>query len=91
MDAQLRRGLPEACVLSALNRHASYGHQIIRELEHCAEISESTRYPILRGLEAAECPEACSVEHSGQARLEGYVQDWARIRGIYQFIIGGEA
>lgn len=103
MDAQLRRGLLEACVLSALNRHDSYGYQIIRELEHCVEISESTLYPILRRLEAAECLKAYSVEHSGRlrkyyqitdagrARLEGYVQDWTQIRDIYQFIIGGEA
>ena len=103
MDAQLKRGLLEACVLSALNRHDSYGYQIIRELEHCVEISESTLYPILRRLEAAECLKVYSVEHSGRlrkyyqitdvgrARLEGYVQDWAQIRDIYQFIIGGEA
>lgn len=103
MDAQLRRGLLEACVLSALNRHDSYGYQIIRELEHCVEISESTLYPILRRLEAAECLEVYSVEHSGRlrkyyritaagrARLAGYIQDWAEIRTIYQFIIGGEA
>ena len=30
MDTQLRRGLLEVCVLAAVERHDSYGYQIIR-------------------------------------------------------------
>ena len=72
MDAQLRRGLLEVCVLAAVERHDSYGYQIIREIEPFVEISESTLYPILRRLEAGEMLSVYSVEHSG--RLRKYYQ-----------------
>ena len=72
MDAQLRRGLLEVCVLAAVARHDSYGYQIIREMEPYVEISESTLYPILRRLEAGEMLRVYSVEHSG--RLRKYYQ-----------------
>ena len=72
MDAQLRRGLLEVCVLAAVERHDSYGYQIIREMEPFVEISESTLYPILRRLESGEMLSVYSVEHSG--RLRKYYQ-----------------
>ena len=102
MDAQLKRGLLEACVLSALNRHDSYGYQIIRDLGGCVEISESTLYPILRRLEAAECLEVYSVEHSGRLRkyyhitdagrqrIEEFQGEWEEILAIYRFVTKGE-
>ena len=41
MDAQLKRGMLEACVLAVLQRGDSYGYQIIKDLGACIEISES--------------------------------------------------
>ena len=101
MDAQLRRGLLEVCVLAAVERHDSYGYQIIREIEPFVEISESTLYPILRRLEAGEMLNVYSVEHSGRLRkyyqitqrgldrLEEFQQEWREIMKIYSFIAGG--
>ena len=101
MDAQLRRGLLEVCVLAAVERHDSYGYQIIREMEPFVEISESTLYPILRRLEAGEMLNVYSVEHSGRLRkyyqitqrgldrLEEFQQEWREIMKIYSFIAGG--
>ena len=101
MDAQLRRGLLEVCVLAAVARHDSYGYQIIREMEPYVEISESTLYPILRRLEAGEMLNVYSVEHSGRLRkyyqitqrgldrLEEFQQEWREIMKIYSFIAGG--
>lgn len=51
MDAQLKKGLLEVCVLSSLEKEESYGYKIISELAPYIEISESTLYPILRRLE----------------------------------------
>ena len=51
MDAQLKKGLLEVCVLSAIEKEESYGYKIISELAPYIEISESTLYPILRRLE----------------------------------------
>jgi PadR family transcriptional regulator PadR len=51
MDIQLKRGLLEICVLTVLSKGDSYGYQIIKDIEPCIEISESTLYPILKRLE----------------------------------------
>ena len=52
MDAQLKKGLLEVCVLAALQKEESYGYKIISDLAPYIEISESTLYPILRRLES---------------------------------------
>ena len=44
IDPQLKRGLLDICVLSALRKGDSYGYQIIKDLSGCIEISESTLY-----------------------------------------------
>ena len=50
MDAQMKRGLLEICVLKVLEKGDSYGYQIIKDAEEYIEISESTLYPILKPL-----------------------------------------
>ena len=52
MDAQLKKGLLDVCVLVALQERDSYGYQIIKDVSPIVEISESTLYPILKRLEA---------------------------------------
>ena len=48
LDVQLKRGLLDVCVLRCIADGDSYGYQIIRQLEGCVTISESTLYPILK-------------------------------------------
>ena len=55
MDAQLKRGLLEACVLAVLRKGESYGYRLIKDLSACIVVSESTLYPILKRLETAGC------------------------------------
>ena len=98
MDAQLRRGLLEVCVLAAIQRHDSYGYQIVREIEPYVEISESTLYPILRRLESAQMLTVYCVEHNGRlrkyyritdqgrARLADFREEWKEMTRIHQFI-----
>ena len=68
IDPQVKRGLLDVCVLSALRRGDSYGYQIIKDLSGCIGISESTLYPILRRLEAAGRLTVYTVEHNGRLR-----------------------
>ena len=98
MDVQLKRGLLEVCVLAAIKDQDSYGYQIIKDIKPYVEISESTLYPILRRLEAAECLTVRSAEHNGrlrkyyhitdqgQARLTEFREEWNEIVSIYNFI-----
>ena len=98
MDVQLKRGLLEVCVLAAIRNQDSYGYQIIKDIKPYVEISESTLYPILRRLEAAECLTVRSAEHKGRlrkyyqiteqgrARLREFREEWNEIVSIYNFI-----
>ena len=56
MDAQLKKGIVEVCVLVALQERDSYGYQIIKDVSPIVEISESTLYPILKRLEGVSPP-----------------------------------
>ena len=72
MDAQLKRGLLDACVLTVLNRGESYGYRLARDVGEIIDISESTLYPILRRLETGGLVTVRSAEHNG--RLRRYYQ-----------------
>lgn len=98
MDVQLKRGLLEVCILAAIKNQDSYGYQIIKDIKPYVEISESTLYPILRRLEAADCLTVRSAEHNGRlrkyyhitdqgrARLTEFRDEWNEIVSIYNFI-----
>ena len=98
MDIQLKRGLLEICVLASLLAGDSYGYQIIKDTSPYIEISESTLYPILKRLEAANCLTVYTKEHNGRLRkyyritsqgrqrLTEFKQEWDEIMTVYQFI-----
>jgi len=98
MDIQLKRGLLDVCVLSAIKDGESYGYQIIKDIKPYVDISESTLYPILRRLEAAEQLTVRTAEHNGRlrkyyritksglARIEAFKDEWREIVSIYNFI-----
>lgn len=102
MDAQLKRGLLEVCALAAIRNEDSYGYKIIRDMQPYVEVSESTLYPILRRLEAAELLTVYSREHGGRlrkyyhiteaglARLALFMEEWKEIESIYNFIVQEE-
>ena len=98
MDIQLKRGLLDVCVLAAIKNEDSYGYQIIKDIKPYVDVSESTLYPILRRLEAAELLTVRSAEHNGRlrkyygitsaglARIEAFKAEWAEIMSIYRFV-----
>ena len=102
MDVQLKRGILDVCVLAAIKDDESYGYQIIKDVKPYVDISESTLYPILRRLEAAELLTVRSAEHNGRlrkyyhitenglARIEAFKAEWAEIMSIYRFVTKGD-
>ena len=44
MQAQMKRGLLDVCVLAALAHGDSYGYQIIKDVPQTLALSESTLY-----------------------------------------------
>lgn len=100
MDAQLKKGLLEACVLADLARHDSYGYLLLKDLAPIVEISESTLYPILRRLENNTClitytkefdgrlRKYYSITPTGRARLREFREGISELAKIYDFIFG---
>lgn len=101
MNAQLKKGLLDVCVLSVLNRGESYGYKIIKDMNKYIELSESTLYPILRRLETGKCVTVRSIEHEGRLRkiytiteagkqqLREFLDDWKEVETIYNYIKEG--
>ncbi len=102
MDAQLRRGLLDVCVLSAIKNEDSYGYKIIKDLKPVLELSESTLYTILKRLEEAKMLIVRSTEFEGRlrkyyhitplglARLNEFKEEWKELMNVYEFIIKEE-
>ncbi len=89
MDAQLKKGLLEICVLTAIQKEESYGYKIISDLAPCIKISESTLYPILRRLESGGMVETRSEIYNGRARKYFRITTLGRAK-IAEFIEGLE-
>ena len=102
MDIQMKRGLLDVCVLAAIKDEDSYGYQIIKDIKRYLDISESTLYPILRRLEAAEMLTVRTAEHNGRlrkyyhitaaglGRIEDFKTEWKEVMSIYKFVTKGD-
>ena len=100
MDAQLKRGLLDVCVLSQISKEDSYGYKIVKDLSGHIEMSESTLYPILKRLENGACLTVYHQEHNGRLRkyyritetgrrrIEEFLEEWKSVMEIYEFIKG---
>ena len=99
MDAQLKKGSLDICVLASLLNEDSYGYKIIQDLENVLDISESTLYPILKRLEANKLVKSYSVEHNGRLRkfysitqegrkkIIAYLKDFKEVINVYEYIV----
>ena len=98
MDAQLKRGLLDVCVLAAIKSEDSYGYKIIKDMKPYLELSESTLYTILKRLESAEMLTVRTAEHdgrlrkyyhitdAGRRRIEDFKEEWKEVNSIYRFV-----
>lgn len=85
LDAQLKKGMLEVCVLAALRKEESYGYKIISDVSPYIEISESTLYPILKRLESTGCVTTRSKEYNGRLRKYYMITEQGK-RKIHDFI-----
>ena len=99
MDIQLKRGLLDVSVLTAIKNEDSYGYKIIKDMKPYIEMSESTLYTILKRLEVAGMLTVRMSEHGGRLRkyyritpagvkrIEEFKEEWREVMSVYQFII----
>ena len=98
MDIQLKRGLLDVCVLTAIKNRESYGYKIIKDMKSYMEMSESTLYTILKRLETSGMLTVRTVEHGGRLRkyyriteegwkrIEDFKEEWREVMSIYRFV-----
>ena len=98
MDIQLKRGLLEVCVLTAIKNAPSYGYKIIKDMTPYIVMSESTLYTILKRLEMAKMLTVKTAEHDGRlrkyyhitkaglGRIEDFKDEWREVMSIYKFV-----
>ena len=101
MDAQLKRGVLDVCVLAALKDEDSYGYKIIKDVRPVLSLSESTLYTILKRLEDAKMISVWTKEFEGRLRkyyhitskgikrLEEFKEEYKELNSIYLYIVRG--
>ena len=103
MDAQLKRGLLDVCVLTAIKSEDSYGYQILKDMRPYIEMSEATLYTILKRLELAGMLTVRTSEHDGRlrkyyhitraglGRIADFKEEWRDVMSIYRFVTREDA
>ena len=101
MDAQMKKGLLDVCVLNILKREDTYGYKLTQEVTNFLDTSESALYPVLRRHENQGWLETYTKEHSGRlrkyyritqegiTRLNEFVEELKEMKAIIDYIIGG--
>ena len=101
MDAQLKRGFLDVCVLASINRQDSYGYQIVKDVPSSLHLTESTLYPLLKHLESAGLLTVYAIEHNGRLRkyyritpagvtyLDEFLKDWDDVLDVYEYVKRG--
>jgi len=96
MDAQLKKGVLELCLLQCLSGEAKYGYDIIQTMRGCfPDVTESTFYAILRRLARDGAADTFQGSESngpvrkyyrltdtGHAQLETMTADWRSLIAI---------
>ncbi len=98
MDIQLKRGLLDVCVLSAIKNGDSYGYQMLKDMKPYIEMSESTLYTILKRLELSGMLTVYTMEHGGRlrkyyhitnaglGRIADFQDEWREVMSIYRYV-----
>ena len=98
MDAQLKKGVLELCLLQCLNGEPKYGYDVIQTMRGCfPDVTESTFYAILRRLAkdgAADTSQGSEsngpvrkyyrLTENGLAQLASMKEDWRNLQVIMQ-------
>ena len=98
MDIQLKRGLLDVCVLSAIKNSDSYGYEMLKNMKPYIEMSESTLYTILKRLELSGMLTVYTMEHGGRlrkyyhitnaglGRITDFQDEWREVMSIYRYV-----
>lgn len=101
MDAQMKRGFLEVCVLASISQQDSYGYQIVKDVPSILQLTESTLYPLLKRLESTGFLSVYSVEHNGRLRkyyhiteagsqhINEFLREQDDIISIYEYVKRG--
>ena len=98
MDAQLKKGVLELCLLQCLSGEPKYGYDVIQTMRGCfPDVTESTFYAILRRLGKEGSADTYQGSESngpvrkyyrltaaGRERLEQMSADWRNLREILE-------
>lgn len=98
MDAQLKKGVLELCLLQCLSGEPKYGYDVIQTMRACfPEVTESTFYAVLRRLAREGAADTFQGSASngpvrkyyrltagGRERLERMTEDWRKLREIVE-------
>jgi len=102
MEAQIKKGILEMCVLYMIRGEAMYGYDVMKRMRvYFPEVQESTFYAILRRLASDKSAEIVisSEESGGPVRkyykitrdglnvLNRSIQSWEKIRSIVDQIM----
>lgn len=102
MDAQMKKGLLDVCVLYVLKKEDAYGYKLTQEISMLLDTSESALYPVLRRLESQDLLETYTEEHSGRLRkyyritaqginrFKENIQELKELKKVIDTVIGGE-
>ena len=96
MDAQLKKGVLELCLLQCLCGEPKYGYDVIQTMRGCfPDVTESTFYAILRRLDKEGAADTFQGSESngpvrkyyrltdkGRERLSQMAADWRSLREI---------
>lgn len=98
MNAQIKKGILEICILHLLLQQDSYGYPLMQNMKsYFPEIDESTIYAILRRLNKEGLTDTYQGKESngpsrkyyhiteqGKERLNQYLMDWNTMKKILQ-------
>lgn len=98
MDAQLKKGVLELCLLQCLSGEPKYGYDVIQTMRGCfPDVTESTFYAILRRLAKEGAADTFQGSESngparkyyrltdeGRDRLTQMAVDWRSLREILE-------
>lgn len=96
MDAQIKKGVLEMCLLHKLSGKDYYGYPLMREMRNLfPEVSDSTFYAILRRLhkegravvyEGSESGgptrKYYRITEAGRTDLDAAIDDWRKLKSI---------
>jgi len=100
MEAQIKKGILEMCVLFTIRNNEMYGYDVMKHMKrYFPEVNESTFYAILRRLHADGSAEITLGEESngptrkyygiteaGREVLHDSIESWKRIRATVEEI-----